>query len=178
VRDSIANFQLSQLELEWTTLAYAFYLPPIRKWTNRFGEETTFNDVAHELLRRPLRTASCGGTHILIGLSALLLADEQHTILDKSVRTEIDHHLNSSLSFLSQRQQPAGMWTLGDVYEMPVATTSKNRIVDSNMMENLASQQMVTAHIVLWLNALPKHFEVPNTMRTRAIDWLKKSITR
>jgi hypothetical protein len=52
--DSVANFHLKQAELNWTALAYILYLPPSRKWVNRYGEQYSFDDVVRNLLHRPL----------------------------------------------------------------------------------------------------------------------------
>ena len=37
--ESIANFYMEQREPAWTAMAYAYYLPPHRRWRNRYGEE-------------------------------------------------------------------------------------------------------------------------------------------
>src|SRR5262249_38694887 len=38
-------------------------------WTNKFGEELHFEDLVHYELHRPIKTAACGGTHRLFGLT-------------------------------------------------------------------------------------------------------------
>ncbi len=62
--DSIANFYIEQRELAWTAIAYSLYLPPSREWSNRYGERTTFNELAEKLLSSPLEKNSCGGLHM------------------------------------------------------------------------------------------------------------------
>jgi hypothetical protein len=75
LRDSVANFDLQQQEIVWTAVAYCLYLPPQNRWQNRDEMWFTFDDLANELLHRPLREGTCGGAHLLFAMTFLARVD-------------------------------------------------------------------------------------------------------
>src|SRR6185437_11410072 len=97
LQDSLANFDMHQKELEWTGMAYALYLPPLRQWRNRFGQSFSFDDLTEELLGRSLLHSPCGGSHRLILLTTLHRLDKQHPILSAKVRIELDQFLKKAV---------------------------------------------------------------------------------
>src|SRR5690606_25666492 len=62
---SLRDFRLNQLEYEWSTLAYALYLPPTRRWFSSEGQEITFDRLARRLMRQRLSLGVCRGHHRL-----------------------------------------------------------------------------------------------------------------
>jgi hypothetical protein len=72
LQDTLANFDRHERELEWTAVALALYLPSKREWSDKYGNRHSLDEVAEELLNRPLTgRASCAGTHLLQALIAL-----------------------------------------------------------------------------------------------------------
>src|SRR6185437_15422714 len=63
LEDTLANFDRRERELEWTAEALALYLPPQREWSDKYGNRHTLDEVAEELLNRPLSSsfANCRG---------------------------------------------------------------------------------------------------------------------
>jgi hypothetical protein len=172
--DSLANFHLGQRELEWTTVAYALYLPPIRVWTNRFGETFSFDDIAHELMRRPLALTSCCGTHVLHTLAILTRADAQISILSPDTRENVHRHLRQAVQVLVAKQQTDGRWTPDwfNTFSPYVGAAVAERSLaptDSNCL-------LVTSHVAELLLYLPSDIPVPDEVLRAAASWLAKNV--
>ncbi len=57
-------------ELEWTILVLGQYRGvDLPRWTNRFGESLTLEDLLRAELKKPVEDCACGGTHKLFGLT-------------------------------------------------------------------------------------------------------------
>jgi len=72
VADLIAEEKLAckaGMELTFTLIAMAHYLPTDATWKNRDGETWTLPRLVEEEIVQPIRGAACGGTHRLFGLS-------------------------------------------------------------------------------------------------------------
>lgn len=166
LNDSIANFHLRQVELSWTAEAYALYLPPQRRWTNRFGERFSFDDLARELLARPFNEASCFGMHLIRSLTTIHRVDASAAILSADARAAVTRRL-SGLSLACAASQTAdGGWPLdwhgaGPMrrHGLTVAETASNRL-------------LMTAHVAEWLLILPASMRAPPELRRRAARWL------
>ncbi|MGC8639203.1 MAG: hypothetical protein ACP5XB_04915 [Isosphaeraceae bacterium] len=110
LKTSIDNFTMSQ-ELEWSICTYARYLPPARKWRNKWGEEFSFDDVVDAFLKRGLGVGPCAGTHALQALCTILQADEQYPIITQLNRSRIKRKLSDVSSLLERNQHPEGCWS-------------------------------------------------------------------
>lgn len=172
LQDSIANFDLTQKELEWTTLAYLHYLPPQRDWTNRFGERFSFDALARELLHRPLTGASCNGLHILISLAAMMQVDDQLTILSEDAREAIRKRLLVSLEIVIKMQETDGSWAARCLYAIPGARPIYSKQVELDIADTTSLRQAITSHLIMWLYALPSGFNVPDERVQEAANWL------
>lgn len=172
LRDSIANFHLRQEELNWTAVAYAFYLPPIRQWRNRYGECHTFDELAKELMSRPLQSASCAGTHLLTSLTTLYMADEATPILSPSVRSSLYTYLLSYLSLVIANQHQDGFWQI-DWHNIIHNTTSHTAIAYNELTKLTA-----TGHLTEWLISLPTVFPIPPDTVQRAGRWLESQVVQ
>jgi len=110
LQDTIMNFGWHQ-ELEFVGCALAYWLPPERSWTNKFGETFTFDELLDRLLDTPLGRGCCAGTHALYTIVTLLRVDEQVSILDSRVRTRAEAHLKNVASILERNQLDDGSWS-------------------------------------------------------------------
>lgn len=90
LRDSIANFHLGQKEIAWTAIAYVLYMPGTGPWQNRDGERFTWDQLAGELMRRELRDATCGGTHLLLAMTYLARVDASLALLLPATREALN----------------------------------------------------------------------------------------
>jgi len=169
LRDSVANFHLSQHELEWTALAYALYLPPVRQWVNRFGEDTSFDDLVDELLERPLYRSSCAGTHRLYTLTILARIDrEEAPVLSQRCRDRLTRQLRRYVEIALAAQESDGSWDLAWHPDFANATAPGEWTPssDTEMMRVLA-----TGHIAEWMLYLPEDLQVSDEVLRRAGRW-------
>jgi hypothetical protein len=176
LRDSIAHFDIRQKELEWTALAYLHYLPPLDHWCNRFGARYSFDDIARELLGRPLVGASCNGIHTLIALSAFVQADDKCSLLNEETREIILDRLRQSLVVAIKMQQEEGCWNPLCIYRFPGGRRTGSTVTEPVIEDSLVVRQSITSHIVLWLSALPIEIPRPGGVQEKGGAWLAESI--
>jgi hypothetical protein len=162
LNDSIANFHLSQDELPWTAVALALYLPPSRSWANKFGESFTFDQLATELMSRPLADGSCAGIHLAGALTTLYRVDEQRCILSESTRAAVESRVQGLVAAALRNQLPDGSWSIdwhSDAGVDKPGDTPRRRL-------------LATGHVAEWLMATPACIKVPQSCLERATGWL------
>jgi hypothetical protein len=169
LQDSLANYQADQGELMWTGLAYALYLPPSRSWLNRFGERTTFDDLASELLARPLNRSPCAGTHLIYTLTVLGRADQQEPVLTGAVRERLWQRLRQARDAALATQEPDGSWPLDWNRALLADTEQKQQAPD---ITDPDSRLLTTGHLAEWLLYLPEELAVPESCLRQAGWWL------
>jgi hypothetical protein len=108
---SIATFDPDD-ELEWSTVAYAHYLPPTNRWTNRFDETYSFDDCIRLLLARPRKQAACVATHIPYAICTLLRIDQEVGILSDDSKAMGRAYLKQISDSLERNQRPDGSWPI------------------------------------------------------------------
>jgi hypothetical protein len=169
VRDSLAQFNLEQDELEWTAFAYAAYLPPQGHWVNRYGEACSFDDVAAQLLVQPLTKSSCCGMHVVFALTEILYADSgaEH-ILSEQMRRQVDQMLHKWLSQIISTQLPDGSWT-AHWWDLAAAHEA---MASGGISYPVHPRLLATSHIAEWLFMLPSSFQVPSNTSLKATGYL------
>ncbi len=180
LQDSVANFHLEQLELEWSTLAYVEYLAPVtRVWTNRYGESFSFDDLATELLNGRWWGQSCGGLHCLMALSSLYQANSEHHILTTKIQSKTDAKLRELVALSARQQQHDGSWHPG--WTTPQVDTSGKLVAllpYRNQMITSVEYVLATGHANEWLYSLPQEFDVPEEVVAKATDWLLQALEK
>ena len=144
LNDCVANFRISQLELEWSTVAFCHFLHS-PTWRNRFDERMSFDILAEELLQRPVPEGCCGGTHRLVALSYILERDNLDRVLSTKNREAIESSLNEWELRALRTQSPSGFWSL-DWCTQDVETVNRWSPLDDRYNRMLA-----TTHLVEWL---------------------------
>ncbi len=109
IRESLDNFVIDQ-ELEFTAVAYSRWLPPYDRWTNRFGETTTFDDLADKLIEKPLGEGACFGAHVPYALANILRANQCHHVVGPEVVVAIEQRLGQISRLLEKNQADNGAW--------------------------------------------------------------------
>ncbi len=168
LRDSVSNFHLKQEEIEWTALAYALYLPPVAAWANRYGEQYSFDDLAHELLNRPMVGSACGGTHLLYSLTMIARADQIIPILSADVRNSVRQRLRVCVRLAVVSQKHDGSWP-GDWF---LDSDFSNRYRGPSPVSTPQHQLAVTGHLAEWMLYLPADLLAPDTTLEQACSWL------
>jgi hypothetical protein len=89
----------------------SLYLPPRRSWRNKFDNTLSIDDLAKELLARPIEDSACCGTHRFITMSVLARVDAETRILSEPVHIDLRNHLAEIAAQMEACQHPAGCWT-------------------------------------------------------------------
>ena len=163
--DMAANFVLEG-EIYWDAAALTLYVPPARSWTNKFGEEFTFDMLAEELLNRDLAESSCSGTHGLISLTILMRVDEQTEILSPRIRKKLRQRLADVATVLVEGQLPDGSWQLD--WHAPLSGRPSSR----NQRRTETTGVLATGHHLEWLLMLPDEMRPDDQVFARAAEWL------
>jgi hypothetical protein len=108
---SIATFS-AENELEWSIVAYAHYLPPTTKWTNRFNQTFSFDDCAQSLLEQSEEGSACLATHVPYALCTLLRVNEQLPIISERTIHLCERRLKEISKAIERNQRPDGRWPL------------------------------------------------------------------
>lgn len=168
--DSIANYTVNQIEIEWTALAYALYLPPQRSWTNKFGETFSFDDLAERVLSRNLGSASCCGSHVVWAMIAMVQVDTARgPILSKEnckrLKVRIEQCVASALETQNDDGSWGADWSRGE--SMPESPQQFAMDADS-----LSNRLVATSHIPQWMLTLPPGVRLPDRNLHLAGEWL------
>jgi len=167
--DSVLNFKPDEEEIHWTAIAYCLYLPAQTAWRNRDGERFGFDDLANELMRRPLGEASCGGAHLLYALTLLLRVDREAPRLSQPVRQAVEQRLRKCVA-TAMGSQAADGWFALDWFQ-PGALPP--RIANPPLYRLIA-----TGHIVEWMQYLPEDLQPAQAVYVRAAAWLHSELTK
>jgi hypothetical protein len=168
LRDSVQNFHLQQNELPWTAVAYGLYPSPGPRWTNRFGETFSWDQLTEAVLEAPFRGSSCEGTHLLYALTVIRRVEGQGHTLAPPLRARLDERLGAMIASACARQAADGHWTSdwwADAAREPV---SPNRKVDDSISTGL----LITGHLLECLTLASPELQPPADVCRRAARWL------
>jgi hypothetical protein len=172
--DSLANCHLGQEEIEWTALTYAMWLPPERTWVNKFGDSFSFDQLAVELMQRPLDETTCAGTHVVQAMIVLARVDrEECAILSPEVRSKLLDRLATIVREIEATQAADGSWGpdwCGRLVDRADAGYEKGDwSVDSGGVE---ARLLATSHIPELLMLLPEELRLSEERLARSGGWL------
>ncbi|MBI3462687.1 MAG: hypothetical protein HY000_06440 [Planctomycetes bacterium] len=167
--DSLARFQPEQIDVEFTAIAYARYLPPQREWTNRFGQRHSFDDLADVLASRTLGWTVCYGTHVPYALVTLLRVDEQVPILSPLRRRLARQRLAEVSRLLVRTQYKNGAWGPDWWNDAPgPGGASEN----PNPEVSVSNFIRATGHHLEWIALAPKDLRPPDANVEKAAQWV------
>lgn len=173
---SLKDFSLNQREYEWSALAYALYLPPVKRWYSTEGQEITFDRLADRIIREHLSEGVCRGNHRLHSLVMLLRVDEQVPILSAEGRQRIIEHLQMVTQRFVETQQPDGYWE-GD---WPSGKAAADAAPADHSASPLDDPQhlriLVTGHVMEWWALAPPEVQPPREVVIKAAQWLVRTI--
>jgi hypothetical protein len=169
VRSSIATFSLVD-EIEWSTLALLYYLPPQRAWQNRWGETFTFDEIARVLMARPLGQGSCAGTHVLFVLSLMMRVNEQYPIISQESVHAIEQYVSAACQLLQSNQHSTGGWTTS--WQVPLTSRPS-----STSAREMGGNLLVTGHHLEWIAIAPGDIRPRTAAIQRAVRWCMDELT-
>lgn len=168
LENSLREFSLNQVEYEWSTLTYALYLPPVKSWVSKEGQDISFDILAERIMRQTYSQGVCFGNHRLHTLTMLLRVDDSQHILEPSTRQHILDHLQEATRRLVQNQHEYGYWD-GD-------WSSQKPLEKDRTDQSLANKILATGHALEWWALAPTELHPPREVLTRAGQWLAKTI--
>jgi hypothetical protein len=163
LRDAVANFDLKQDEIEWSTIAFTIYMSDRKNWRDRDGKICAFDDLAYALIHRELSKSSCGGAHVLLAMTYLLRVNDEAHILSANVAESLRTHVAAAVQALVRAQLPDGSWSNHWGIE-----PAENTATGSSSLDRL----LATGHLLEWLEYVPVHMQPDVTVYVRAGTWL------
>lgn len=172
LEQSLHDFSLNQVEYEWSTLAYALYLPPTQSWFSTEGQEVSFDRLAERIMRQRLAQGVCRGNHRLHALVTLLRIDDQVPILSQSGRGEVVAYLQDVTRRFVENQHEDGYWD----GSWPGAEADGPQPSGDSALNLVAERLLVTGHVMEWWSLAPAEVHPPHGVFVKAGQWLARTI--
>ncbi len=169
LQEAFRDFRLDENEVEWSAMAFGFWIAPQKEWTNRAGRVLSFDDLAERLMRGQLRFGVCSGTHRLYSLMVLIRLDDEYHILSPEMRERSMDHLRKVRDLISVSQFEDGHW--------PSNWPDGADAVANPTDDALFKKVIATGHHLEWLAIAPKELHPPHEMILKAADWAIKTTT-
>jgi hypothetical protein len=171
IEQALRDFQLNQIEYEWTSLAMILYLPPNGRWVDSEGQEITFDRLAKRLMREEVPRGVCFGNHRLHTLSMFLRVDDEMHVLSPTVRTQAIAYLMNMTALLVRNQHSDGYWD--GKWPLEKATAG---LKDAASGDAKADRILATGHALEWWAFAPKECQPPRETIIKAGQWLVHTI--
>lgn len=174
LEQSLRDFSLNQVEYEWSSLAYALFLPPVSSWFTSEGQRTSFDRLAGRLMRERLPRGVCAGNHRLHALVAFLRVDDRMRrsegapILAPETRERIVGYLREATAKLVRNQHPDGFWD----EEWPDHAPAPGEPAEGE----LGFRLIVTGHALEWWALSPAELHPPREVLVAAGQWLVRTV--
>jgi len=171
VEQALHDFNLSQIEYEWSAKTFALFLPPATRWQSAEGQTLSFDLLADRIMREELPRGVCYGTHRLYGLVAYLRLDDKLHILSPGMRERIGQFLKDANMRLVANQHTGGFWN-GDWPFAPPAGSEPTPAVG----DELHARIIVTGHVLEYWAMAPKKLQPPRKVVVASANWIVRTI--
>jgi hypothetical protein len=164
---ALLDFNLSKHEYEWSIIAYARYVFPQKRWTNKYGETITVDDLVNEILDHPPGVGPCNGLHRLEALVVLYRANEEAKVISPKTRQKMLVYMHQMSELLLHSQTDEGYWTRHWPRGAEGRKDEKATVYD---------RLLVTGHQLEWLALAPTEVQPPRENVIRAARWTLRTI--
>ncbi len=171
IEQSLHDFDLGQIEYEWSAKTFALFLPPTTRWHSTEGQTLSFDLLADRVMRERLPRGVCYGMHRLYGLMAYLRLDEQTPILSPGMRERIRRFLKDANRRLVANQHADGFWN-GDWPFAPPATSEPTK----RPGDQLYFRIVVTGHALEYWALAPKELQPKRSVVVATANWIVRTI--
>ncbi len=168
LQEALRDFRPEDRETEWSTMAFALWLPPVKSWQAR-GRTVTFDMLAERLMRGQKEKGVCVGTHRVYSLMLLWRLDQEQDIITDETSEKIFAHLKDVRDLLLVSQFPDGHW--------PPNWPDGKAAVDNPRQEEPHRDVIATGHHLEWLAIAPLELHPPREMVQKAARWLIENTT-
>jgi len=112
IRQAQARVRVTEnQELSWSIVAIGHCLGTDITWTNRFGEQLSFEDLVRYELSQDVKEAACGGTHRLFGLAYARCLHHRNGGQDVGVWQEVANKTTQYQNLARELQNPDGSFS-------------------------------------------------------------------
>jgi len=171
IDQALHDFNVNQVEYEWTALALALFMPPNQVWIDTEGQQITFDLLSHRLMREDVPRGVCFGNHRLHTLATFLRIDEQNQILSPAVRAEIIAFLIGKTQLLVKNQHADGYWDA----KWPLRPAGSDP-KDNASGDAVADRILATGHALEWWATAPAECHPPRETIAKAGQWTAHTI--
>jgi hypothetical protein len=169
LQEALRDFLPDEQETEWSTMAFALWLPPTKSWRTKQGRTVTFDLLAERLMRGQKELGVCAGTHRVYSLMLLWRLDQEYDLLTEETADRIFEHLKTVRDLIAESQFPDGHW--------PVNWAAGRFAVDNPVPADPNGDVIATGHHLEWLAIAPEELHPPREMVQNAARWLIESTT-
>ncbi len=169
IQEALRDFRLEEQETEWSAMAFALWLPPVKSWRTKAGREITFDMLAERLMRGQKEIGVCSGTHRVYSLMLLWRLDREYDILSDEVAQAVFEDLKSVRDLIAASQFPDGHW--------PPNWPDGRAAVENPRQDAEFKDVIATGHHLEWLAIAPKELHPPREMVQKAARWLIENTT-
>ncbi len=169
LQEALRDFRPDERETEWSTMAFALWLPPTKSWQTKTGRTVTFDMLAERLMRGQKEIGVCVGTHRVYSLMLLWRLDHQFDILTDETSERIFAHLKSVRDLILVSQFPDGHW--------PPNWADGKDAVDHPKHDESRRDVIATGHHLEWLAIAPLELHPPRERIRKAAHWLVENTT-
>lgn len=171
VEQALRDFQLDQVEYEWSAKLCVLFLPPTRQWWTEEGQRLSFDRLADRIMREALPRGVCWANHRLYTLVVFLRVDQEFSILSPGTRDRIQEFLGDATARLVEHQHAEGFWNDRWAEATPASRTPTKRDGDQ-----LGDRILATGHALEWWAMAPEAFHPPRRVVVAAAQWLVRTI--
>jgi hypothetical protein len=177
LEQSLEDFSLNQAEYEWSSLAYALFLPPVDRWFTSEGQEVTFGRLAARVMRERLPSGVCSAHHRLHALTVMLRVDDlmasagESRILTAEERQDILRFLTEVTRLLVAHQHADGFWNFSWPFSAPASPEASSEDGD-----RLGDRIIATGHALEWWSLAPEEVLPPRDTVVRAAGWVVRTV--
>lgn len=169
LRQSMLDFRVDEIEVEWSAMAFGLWLAPQREWVNNQGRQINFDLLAERLVRGHQRFGVCTGTHRVYSLMLLIRLDDEYHILSPAGRDVAWKHLEFIRDQITVSQFEDGHW--------PSNWSDGALALKDPVEDELYKKVIATGHHLEWLAIAPKELHPPREQILKAADWVISTTT-
>ncbi len=163
LQESLRDFHLDEREVEWSAMAFGYWIVPTREWIGDGGRHYSFDLLVDRLVRGDCQLGVCSGTHRLYSLMVLIRLDDDYDILTDEAREIAWSHLEDMRDRISASQWEDGRW--------PSNWPDGAAAAEDHIDEELFKQVIATGHHLEWLAIAPQELHPSEEHIQKAIDW-------
>ncbi len=169
LQEALRDFRPDERETEWSTMAFALWLPPVKSWQTNKGRTVTFDMMADRLIRGHKEMGVCAGTHRVYSLMLLWRLDQDYDLVSDETAERIFAHLKSVRDVIEESQFPDGHW--------PPNWADGRSAVENPRPAEPEQNVIATGHHLEWLAIAPEELHPPRETIRRAARWLIETTT-